>query len=430
MEAITETDRRIRETVQRIRALCAADNDENAASELRAALDGLRTGLLDVAHTLLALDSAAEQAGAAYRLAEKIRGYTGRDYALLCDAALYFLDSLGHIDTARLGRLMNRVRMGYFPTDLAHVAYIRQAIAFPEEPVNMLDPCCGEGLALEALAAGRAVTYGIEIDELRAQEATGRLNRVGMGSFFHAQISWRCFHALFLNPPYLKAGNRRLEKAFLAESLRYLTPGGLLIYIVPYYLVTEDVCQILCENFEQLRVYRFMDDEFAKWRQVVFLGHKRARREAPAEARALQAGMFRPDRIPLITGLPAASYALPAVKKPVSRFSGAVFNTWELAEQLKASRSMDGMFCRPAEAAGARHPLLPLNLSQIGLVGASGMLNGLVQGTPPHIVKGCMVKNKTTAVLSEDEDAVREQEITSNKLIFNILAPDGFHSLR
>ena len=56
---------------------------------------------------------------------------------------------------------MNRVRMGYYPTDLEHVQMIRKAVIFPESAVNILDPCCGEGLALETLADGeKAVTYG------------------------------------------------------------------------------------------------------------------------------------------------------------------------------------------------------------------------------------------------------------------------------
>ena len=107
---------------------------------------------------------------------------------------------------------------------------------------------CGEGLALAAFAEEeKAVTYGIELDEARAEEAQTRLKRVGFGSFFHSRISAGAFQALFLNPPYLSVisefGSRRMEKAFLADSLRLLADGGLLIYIIPYYRATPDVCQ-------------------------------------------------------------------------------------------------------------------------------------------------------------------------------------------
>ena len=59
------------------------------------------------------------------------------------------------------------MRMGYQPTDSAHVDLLRRAVVFPTEPVNLLDPCW-EGEALARFADGaNAVTYGIEIDELR-----------------------------------------------------------------------------------------------------------------------------------------------------------------------------------------------------------------------------------------------------------------------
>ena len=109
---------------------------------------------------------------------------------------------------------------------------------------------------------------------------------------------------------------------------------------------------------------------------------------------------------------------------------GTQFNTQELEGQLKKSRSVDDMLCRPDAAQEARRPLLPLNLSQIGLIGASGQLDGLIDDdTLPHVIKGCIIRNKSTEHLSADEDVVREKEVYSNKLIMNVLAPDGFHSL-
>ena len=57
------------------------------------------------------------------------------DYTPMCNALLAYADKLpdaeANINTAALGRLMNRVRMGYFPTDLDHVTFIRSAVTFP-----------------------------------------------------------------------------------------------------------------------------------------------------------------------------------------------------------------------------------------------------------------------------------------------------------
>ena len=361
------------------------------------------------------------------------------DYTPLCRALEAYEKSLpnqeGNINIAALGRLMNRVRMGYFPTDLDHVAILKKAVSFPEQPVNIIDPCCGEGLALAAFAAGKnAVTYGIELDEVRGEEAQKRLNRVGFGSFFHSRISLGSFQCLFLNPPYLSVpseqGNRRLEKSFLADSMRLLADGGLLIYIIPYYRATPDICCVLCENFEQLRVYRFLGKEFERFKQVVFLGVKRKRKEESEITQQLSEYMLSPDNIHPIDELQEQSYTLPTAGKSVELFKGAVFNVAELAIQLKNSKSINCLFEDKTLDQRERRPLLPLNLSQIGLVGASGLMNGLIECDTPHIIKGRIVKEKKTKVGSENEYGKTElREITSNRLIFNILTPSGFKSL-
>lgn len=361
------------------------------------------------------------------------------DFTPLCRALKSYEDSLpveeSKINTAALGHLMNRVRMGYFPTDPEHVGMLKRAVAFPEQPVNVIDPCCGEGLALAAFAAGEnAVTYGIELDEVRGEKAQKRLGRVGFGSFFHSHVSLGAFQCLFLNPPYLSVpseqGNRRLEKSFLADSMRLLADVGLLIYIIPYYRATPDVCRVLCENFEQLRVYRFLGKEFDRFKQVVFLGIKRKRKEEPEMAQKLSEYMLSPDNIPSISELSEQIYTLPAAVKPVDIFKGAVFNEAELAVQLKNSKSINRLFEDKTLDQRERRPLLPLNLSQIGLVGASGLMNGLIECDTPHIIKGRIVKEKKTKIGSENEyGKIEVREITSNRLIFNILTPNGFKSL-
>lgn len=361
------------------------------------------------------------------------------DYTPLCRALEAYEKSLpiqeNNINTTALGHLMNRVRMGYFPTDPDHVMMLKRAVAFPKEPVNVIDPCCGEGLALAAFTAGEnAMTYGIELDEERGEEAQNRLKRVGFGSFFHSRISFSVFQCLFLNPPYLSVpsehGNRRLEKSFLADSMRLLADGGLLIYIIPYYRATPDVCRMLCENFEQLRVYRFLGKEFDRFKQAVFLGIKRKRKEDAQKAQKLSEYMLSPDNLQPISELPEQIYTLPTAVKPVEIFKGAVFNVAELAVQLKHSKSINRLFEDKILDKRERRPLLPLNLSQIGLVGASGLMNGLIECDTPHIIKGRIVKEKKTKIGNENEyGKIEMREIISNRLIFNILTPTGFKSL-
>ena len=117
-----------------------------------------------------------------------------RAYKPVYEVLTGFAKSLPQTDTvnaAVIGRLMNHVRMGYYPTDPENITHILRGIQFPEGvTTNLLDPCCGCGKALRQLANGNnCYTYGMELDEHRAEEAQTRLHRVGFGSFFHSQIS-------------------------------------------------------------------------------------------------------------------------------------------------------------------------------------------------------------------------------------------------
>ena len=167
---------------------------------------------------------------------------------------------------------MNRVKMGYFPTDEKHVAMIKSMLVFPKTRVNILDPCCGCGTAMKILTDNEnTATFGTELDKCRAELAEENIQRVGYGSFFYSRISNRAFHSLFLNPPYMSVikeggGSGRSERTFLLESLKYLMLGGILVYIIPYYRLTEDICQILAENFDEISVSKFLDYEFKKFK--------------------------------------------------------------------------------------------------------------------------------------------------------------------
>ena len=69
--------------------------------------------------------------------------------------------------------------MGYYPTPLGVVDRIRTFVRYPDDRVNLLDPCCGEGDALRGLAGDAdAVIYGVELDGHRDEHAKSRVDHV------------------------------------------------------------------------------------------------------------------------------------------------------------------------------------------------------------------------------------------------------------
>ena len=344
-------------------------------------------------------------------------------------------------NAAIVGRLMNNIKLGYYPTNPDNISLILRGIHFPEGvTTNLFDPCCGCGRALRQLAQGNnCYAYGVELDESRAEEAQTRLHRVGFGSFFHSRISHEAFHLLFLNPPYLSVinengGRSRHEKRFLIESIPTLMYGGLLIYVIPYYRLTPDICRVLVDNFDGLTVWRFTDSEFKKFKQVAVLGIRKKRDTELQDTLWLEQLACSPAGIPLLTQLPESRYALPAQPMTVNTFKGERFNQKELEQQLRKSDSFAQMMARSELDSGVKHPLLPLSISQIGLIGGSGMINGLIECDTPHIIKGRIVKVVRTE--SEEKFSARGnhmgseiRETITNKMIFNVLTPNGFKAL-
>lgn len=382
--------------------------------------------------------------------AEKLRaGLSGFDlmssaYKPVYDTLSAFASAFPVNETtnaAVVGRLMNNIRLGYYPTDPANIALILRGVHFPEGVVtNLLDPCCGCGKALRQIAEGNGCyTYGVELDENRAEEAQTRLHRVGFGSFFHSTVSREAFHLLFLNPPYLSVlnesgGRARHEKRFLIESLSCLTYGGLLIYIIPYYRMTPDICRVLMDNFEDISVWRFTDKEFQRFKQIAVFGVRKHRDVEPQDTFALEQYALHPAGIPSLEKLPEGRYALPGTPLEVHTFKGEKFNQKELEQQLRRSGSFTQMMARSELDDGAKRPLLPLSISQIGLIGGSGMINGLIECDTPHIIKGRIVKVKRLE--TEEKFSARGKhmgsevrEVISNKMIFNVLTPNGFKAL-
>lgn len=392
-----------------------------------------------------------EIASYSVKLSQSVKGFNlmTPDYTKLCAALNGYLGKLPVSDTpeakttnaAIIGRLMSQVKMGYYPTDLEHIRHMAYGIEFPDGvAVNLLDPCCGCGLALSSLAQGvDCNTYGIELDSYRAEEAIGRLDRVGFGSYFRSRIGHEAFHLMLLNPPYLSVmaeggSNTRSEKRFLVDALYHLIYGGLLIYIIPHYRLTADICRVLCDNFEDLTVWRFAGDEFKKYKQIAIMGIRRKRCDGSGQILELVSKALVPDMLPELSEISGGRYQLPTTSIKVNTFKGAEFNEHELAEQLNRSTSFSRLFQKNKLDSAIKRPLLPLNLGQVGLIGGSGLINGLVECDTPHIIKGRIVKENS---VNKEENLNNKGELTSttvvetrsNKMIFNLLTPQGFLSL-
>lgn len=177
-----------------------------------------------------------------------------------------------------------RIKLGYYPTPLTVVERVRSFLSFPERNVNILDPCCGEGRALKNLVEGASTTtYGIELDDYRAERAKAMLDNVLKGSYEDARVTNNAFSCLFLNPPYdwesggmpEEGSGDRKEKTFLRGTVKYIQPNDVLVYIVPQKRVSNDIANLLPYRFDDFNYYRFPDEEYERFGEIVMFWAKK-----------------------------------------------------------------------------------------------------------------------------------------------------------
>jgi hypothetical protein len=328
-----------------------------------------------------------------------------------------------------------QIKMGFYPTPLSVMARLTRHLSFYSgEPYSALDPCCGDGAALAALCPSSAALHrcGIEPDHERAKRAGSLVDQVVHAPLEQVDLPEQGFSILFLNPPYGdetdESAPMRSELSFLRATLPALSEGGVLIYIIPKARFSEPVCRTLSEYCEGIRIFRFPDPEYGRFRQLVLLAYRSGERPAAdrtpwEEIQRTASGtldVLDPDPIDPLSPTTCPKVAL-----------SARAHTDDELERLLLGSPLQERIARLVEIEAAhgqgiiRSPL-PLRRGHVGLMLAAGRLRGLIgNGGSRHLVVGKPVRTKER-VEEVDEDGnqiIREKH--SFKVVIKVLTPEG-----
>ena len=168
-----------------------------------------------------------------------------------------------------------RLKMGYYPLPESEGKKLRALLSFAG-PASVIDPCVGQGTALELVTSDAPVRrYGIELDAERARIASTKGIETIQGNTFDAIAKPESFSLLYLNPPYDSEigaiGNRRMEAVFLEHTYRWLRMEGVLILVIPFERL-HDCTGILSSHFTSLNVFRMTDPDSVQYRQIAVFG--------------------------------------------------------------------------------------------------------------------------------------------------------------
>jgi len=318
-----------------------------------------------------------------------------------------------------MARLASQAVAGFFPTPPRVVSALCRRIVPANDSskrvIRVLDPCAGTGEPLAALArALGAESYGIEINEERAEQCRTRLDHVLATSAFTVRLANGAFSLLALNPPYaLDDEKRRLEHAFLTSLSRALRPGGVLLFLIPQRRLTVSA-RYLAAHYTGFRAYRFPDPEYAAFQQIVVLATKKAQPTLDPETQARLEACSSADLPPLPDEPEGAPLGVPALPRGEILFAPLTFDPTVAAREAQRhgvwTQAAFAEQLWPPDEQPVR-PLMPLRRGHLALLIAAGLLNNVVlrQDDRRVLVKG-RTRKEMVPVESDDEDTEIQRE--------------------
>ena len=353
----------------------------------------------------------------------------------------------------------NYAKNGYFPTDEQTTAEVLARLSVTRSMdsggvINALDPCCGEGAAISECGdwLNQSVSqvqknkqpdvrlYGVELDRERAYMAKHRLTQCLHGDINDTLIQTNGFHLLWLNPPYGSGladqqqgeSGERLEKMFYKRTFGTLCMGGVLVFIIPHYVLDKALSQWLCRHFTNIECARAAVDTY---KQVVIMG-TRTRYQSSLQTQthkqlmAIGQGEIIPPRI----GELRQTYTLP-VSESVGvyaspRFESIKPDSEQLGELITQHQGLWSDFDRllsPSECP-LRPPLCALSDWHLSLMLAAGAVSGVVTSNQGQtlLVKGQTHKEKSTKVTVEEspDGSSIQTQVSTDKFMPKICGID------
>jgi predicted RNA methylase len=312
-----------------------------------------------------------------------------------------------------MARIGSVIRCGYYPCPLPVVHDIASRIKpISPESCMILDPCCGEGEAVNALAQAMGVpqsnVWGVELEENRAATATANLpdaHIIGPADYIATSTQYGSFSVVWCNPPFddEAGGGNRVEHSFLTRSLSLAGSGGIIVFICPEGIVKggyESCVVSLLERCEDLRMFEF-PAEHRKFKEVCIIGKVRPNWIKLDDAYSAWRSVTSPRN-------QNQTWLAPARRGP-RYFEKTGYTDQEFKRAIAASPLWD--ITASTKSQKLDRPPLPVAKGHLALLLASGMLNGVVRkdGEPPHVVRGTAQKIKLEPEVEDKVDASGKQ---------------------
>ena len=337
-------------------------------------------------------------------------------------------------------RLAAQAKMGYYPTPENVTPIIAKYLKRKREGlIRILDPCAGMGTAVKNIGEDlNAETYGIEVDLNRGNQAKEVLTRCLVTDYQNTRISHGAFSFLWLNPPYDWAArdsdiekSERYERTFLRDCIYYLRPQGVLVYLIPQKRLDGQIARMLSYRFEEISVYRFPEEAYKAYRQLVIFGVLKGKPEKDdPRAEYLRNCGNQAFAIPYLPVDPPQIYEIPLSPfKPDFVFRSNQIDPKELDEEIHRHGLFDQLraMTTPLRMCEKIRPIMPLRYGHLAQILACGLMNGIVWDKDkknPLLIKG-ITKKEVKRAVEIDGDCEKHIETDVIKITIQAFNREG-----
>lgn len=344
----------------------------------------------------------------------------------------------------------NFIKNGYYPTDSGTLERILQMLEPSEKGMTILDPCAGEGTAIAEIAhhlGGSLVqTYAVEYDKERALHARNLVDHCLHADLMDTIISRGSFGLLFLNPPYGDLskdssgnlgyegkGKARLEKLFYQRSFPLLQYDGIMVLLMPYYVLDDEFVGWLTRHLTDISIHKAVENQF---KQIVVIGkrirHKDQNLTQAKEIRQklLGVGQGYVDAPVLPQTWSDQPYVVPPALQELEHFYRVTLEPEQFSQEVAELEGLwpefDAVF--NAGRGALRRPAHSLSNWHLALSLAGGAISGVIKAKSGRVlvVKGDTHKEKVlkTEYCERDDGSIAETRILTDKFIPVIKAWD------
>lgn len=347
--------------------------------------------------------------------------------------------------------LVNDFKMGAYYTDLYHCRRIGNLFSFPEdEEVCILEPSIGDGQAVLAVTGKTESTgmnkiiCGVELNNNTYEEIKNNtlFNHLVNEDFLNGvKISNSSFSFCFSNPPYgnMQDGKDRYETKFVEKIYHKIRAGGILALVIPFHVLNDDkFLKTFFARFNPVATYRFDDDVYIQFKQVVVIAQKRLNGIGYMSKWLEKYKEIIKDKDTL-NYLPKLDDTIEkkimissSLEKNIEYFTTLAFDAKSAAIQLKRSN----LYKNVSEKLSVPHytsvdigqPPVPLSNDLLYLCAVSGGGQGLAgkeEAHDLHLQRGVAKVVKEMKVITKEDGSSELVENSFTKICINIIQNDG-----